>query len=56
MHNDSQNAMADYDHAIKLDPNFMLAYSFRGTLKDYLKDYQGAQFDYDKAKAIAVAK
>ena len=46
---DYQGAIADYDQAIKLNPDNDEAYSNRGNSKYYLKDYQGAITDYDQA-------
>ena len=42
-------AIADYDKAIELDPNFALAYMNRGKAKAELKQYSEAIADYDKA-------
>ena len=42
-------AIADYDKAIELDPNFAAAYTNRGTAKAQLKQYSEAIADYDKA-------
>ena len=43
-------ALADYDRAIQLDPNFAIAISNRGLLKtDELNDPQGALADYNRA-------
>lgn len=45
---DYQGALADYDMAIILAPNYAYAYSARGYLKGYmLNDIQGALSDYD---------
>ena len=36
---DYTGAIADYDKAIELDPNYALAYTNRGTTKAHLKQY-----------------
>ena len=46
---DYQGAIADYDRALELNPQFAQAYYNRGNAKRTLKDYQGAIADYDKA-------
>jgi tetratricopeptide (TPR) repeat protein len=46
---DNQGAIADYNQAIKLNPNFAEAYYSRGNSKFNLKDYQGAMQDANKA-------
>lgn len=54
--NDAGNyrgALADYNQAIAINPNYAPAYYNRGNLKyQNLKDYQGALKDYDRAIAI----
>ena len=42
-------AISDYDKAIRLDPDFALAYINRGRAKSSLKEYFAAIFDYDTA-------
>jgi Trypsin-like peptidase domain/TPR repeat len=42
-------ALNEYNSAIKLDPNYALAYNKRGNLKLNLKDIQGALADYNQA-------
>ncbi|MEK9149008.1 MAG: tetratricopeptide repeat protein, partial [Candidatus Desantisbacteria bacterium] len=46
---DYPGALADYDQAINLNPNYALAYYNRGNAKSALKDYPGALADYDQA-------
>jgi tetratricopeptide (TPR) repeat protein len=46
---DNQGAIADYNQAIKLKPDFAGAYNNRGFAKDDLKDYQGAIADYTES-------
>ena len=46
---DFQGAIADYDTAIRLNPNFAIAYFNRGNAKDDLGDSQGAIADFDTA-------
>jgi tetratricopeptide (TPR) repeat protein len=47
---DVQGALADFNKAIQLDPNYNPAYYNRGVLKDdRLQDVQGALADYNRA-------
>jgi len=46
---DSQGAIADYKEAIRISPNFPLAYNNSGAEKAKLKDYKGAIADLDEA-------
>ena len=46
---DYYGAIADYNKAIELNPNFADAYNNRGLAKYDLKDYKGAIADYNKA-------
>ncbi len=46
---DYQGAIADFNQAIKLDPNFASAYFNRGLAKYELKDYEGEIADYNMA-------
>jgi len=47
-----QGAIADYNQAIRIDPNYAFAYYNRGNAKFFLKDYQGAIADYNQAIRI----
>ena len=42
-------AIADFDEAIKLDPNDATAYNNRGSAKEKLGDYASASADFDQA-------
>ncbi|MCZ8224313.1 MAG: tetratricopeptide repeat protein [Microcystis sp. LE19-84.1B] len=46
---DFQGAIADYNKAIELDPNFALAYNNRGVVYYNLKQWQKALADYNQA-------
>jgi tetratricopeptide (TPR) repeat protein len=47
---DYQGALHDYNRAIKLNPNFVEAYNYRGNLKqNKLQDYKGALADFNRA-------
>jgi tetratricopeptide (TPR) repeat protein len=46
---DKQGALADFNKAIELDPNFAKFYGNRGSVKSELGDKQGALADYNKA-------
>ena len=46
---DYAGAIADYDRAIQINPNYVKAYNNSGIAKDALKDQAGAIADYDKA-------
>jgi tetratricopeptide (TPR) repeat protein len=41
-------AIADYNEAIRLDPNRALAYNNRAVAKLNLRDYRGAYLDYSQ--------
>ena len=43
----------DYDIALKLDPNNIIAYNQRGVTKSQLDEYQSAIADFDKAIELA---
>jgi tetratricopeptide (TPR) repeat protein len=47
-----QMARVDYDKAVALDPNSYEAVHFRGTFRDWMKDYAGAIADYTRALEI----
>jgi len=44
-----QNAIVDYDKAVKIEKKFAAAYYNRGLAKNKLKDYNGAIYDYSNA-------
>jgi len=44
-----QQAIADYDHAIELSPNYSRAYASRGSAYRHLREYQRAVEDYNRA-------
>ena len=46
---DHDRALADYDQAIRVDPNFALAFSNRGSAYENKKDYDRAFADFDQA-------
>ena len=46
---DYSGAIADFNKAIQLNPDFALAYRNRGNTKQNLKDYTGAIVDFNKA-------
>lgn len=47
-----KRAIADYNRAIELDPNYARAYASRGSAYRHLKEYERAVQDYDRALAI----
>ena len=49
---DYQGAIADYNQAIKIKPDYALAYNNRGNAKYNLGDKQGAIADYNQAIQI----
>jgi tetratricopeptide (TPR) repeat protein len=46
---DNRGAIADYNEAIRLKPDYFNAYNNRGNAKSALGDYRGAIADYNKA-------
>ncbi len=51
---DNRGALADFDRAITLNPNYGYAYNNRGNLKDkLLNDWQGALADYNQAISLS---
>jgi tetratricopeptide (TPR) repeat protein len=46
---DWNGAIAEFNRAIELDPNFAEAIGNRGAAKGALKDFDGALADYDRA-------
>jgi Tfp pilus assembly protein PilF len=50
---DKQGALADYNQAIQLKPDYTLAYVNRGVVRSTLGDRQGAIADLDRAISFA---
>jgi tetratricopeptide (TPR) repeat protein len=50
---DYDRAIADLDHAIRLDPNFISAYYNRGTIYVSKGDFDRAITDFDRAIRLA---
>jgi tetratricopeptide (TPR) repeat protein len=51
---DYRGALADFNLAIQIDPNFVDAYNYRGSLKqNILKDDRGALADFNRAIQLA---
>ena len=48
----SADAIADYDEAVRLKPDFAEAYGNRGTAKAALEQFEEAIADYDKAISL----
>jgi tetratricopeptide (TPR) repeat protein len=46
---DYRSAIADYDQAIRLRPNYANAFTARGSARYALRDFQGALTDYNQA-------
>ncbi|HMK69870.1 MAG TPA: tetratricopeptide repeat protein [Xanthobacteraceae bacterium] len=46
---DNENALADYNQSIRLDPNYSYPHNGRGNVYHDKKDYDHALADYDKA-------
>jgi tetratricopeptide (TPR) repeat protein len=51
---DFKGAIADYDKAIEINPNYGEAYGYRGYAKVNLNNYQGAIADFNKAIEINI--
>ena len=49
---DYKGAVADYNQALRINPNYALAYSNRGVARSELGDNQGAVADYNQALGI----
>jgi tetratricopeptide (TPR) repeat protein len=49
---DKQGAIADYNQAINIKPDYALAYNNRGNAKYDLGDKQGAIADYNQAAQL----
>ena len=49
---DYQGAIADYNKAIAINPQYAVAFNNRGNAKVDLKDYQGACADYKRAISL----
>jgi Tfp pilus assembly protein PilF len=50
---DYRSAIADYDRAIAVDPNYAQAYARRGWAFLVLEEFAKAEADFDKALALA---
>ena len=48
---DNRGAIADYNEAVRINPNYDKAYYNRGNAHSDLGDWQGAIGDYDRASA-----
>ena len=46
---DYEGAIADFNKAIELNPEFALTYNKRGIVKCELEDYEGAISDFNQA-------
>ena len=54
--NDFEEAIADFDKVISLDPQHSTAYFSRAQAKEELDDLEGAEKDYKKADALTRRK
>ena len=50
---DNRGAMADYNEAVRINPNYALAYDNRGNARRALGDNKGALADYNEAVRIS---
>ena len=50
----ADGAIADYNQAIKINPNYALAYNNRGNIKRTKGDIDGAIADFDRAIKLGV--
>ena len=49
---DNMSAIADYTHAIGINPRLVLAYNNRGNLRQHVQDWDGALGDFSKVLEI----
>ena len=48
------NAIKDYTQAIALQPNYLMAYHYRGMVRFKMEDMYGALSDFTKALSLAL--